>query len=132
MIISGANKFSFSSPILGNFPEGIDLKRGLRYTASVSITQITIVRTHVTRTGASHACERDRSDFTRTRADNVAIRIYASTVRRTMPSRVQACASTKCDHIHYIRRMACRHCARTRASYCFFTSLLQGHVSSYA
>ena len=45
---------------------------------------------HVTRTCPSHACERERSNFTRTRADNVAIRIYASAVRRTMPSRVQA------------------------------------------
>ena len=52
-------------------------------------SQITIVRMHVTRTCASHACERERSNFTRTRADNVAIRIYASAVRRTRSSRVQ-------------------------------------------
>ena len=35
---SEANKFSFSSPVLGNCAKGIDLKRGIRYTASVSIT----------------------------------------------------------------------------------------------
>ena len=31
------NKFSFSRLILGNYPKRIYLKRGLRYTASVSI-----------------------------------------------------------------------------------------------
>ena len=57
-------------------------------------------------------------------------RIYASAVRRTMPSRVHA--STKCNRIHHIRRNACGHCARTRVSCCFFASQLQIHVSSYA